>query len=76
MAMSREEATEFARQLCSTAATRNREAEVVVLVTDEEGAWVGCAATVGQRRTADILRSAAHGADRRTHSNVVDMEAD
>ena len=74
MPMSREAATEFARQLCSTGALRNRFVELVVVVTDAEGTWVGVASTVHQRRTADVLRAALHGADRRDHPEIIDME--
>lgn len=77
MPMSREEATEFARQLCTTGVTRNSELEVVVLVTDEEGAWVGAAATVRHGRVLDILRAALRGAERSELTpTIIDMETD
>ena len=77
MPMSRKEATALARRICNEGeALAPRGAEVVVVVTDTAGEWVGVAATTPHRRTLAILDSALHGADYQSHAQVIDMETE
>ncbi len=70
MAMSRDEATEIAREICneSESIIDTQDAQLVVIVTDATGEWVGVASTVPHLRVLEILDAALNGADYRRHT--------
>ena len=75
MPMSREEATALARRICNEGEIiKPPDGEVVVVVTDAAGNWVGVAATTPWSRTSRILDAALNGAERKSHADIIDME--
>lgn len=72
MPMTREEAAKLALDIRRRADIPYG-AEVVVVVTDAEGAWVGVSSTESSGRTSAILEAALRGAGYRTHADVIDM---
>ncbi len=77
MPMSRDDATALAKRICAAGeGLVPVDGEVVVVVTDAHGTWVGVAANTRHPRTLAILNSALNGADYKSHAVVIDMVSD
>ena len=73
----REEASALARRIRNVGETLAPGiADIVVVVTDTEGEWVGVAGTAPVPRTLAILAAALHAGDYRTHVDVVDTKCE
>lgn len=70
--MKREETIAKAQSI-ATAAKLPKGARIVVVVTGEDGAWVGVGSNTSNADVEAILRSALYGADRRNQA-VIDTE--
>lgn len=67
--MSRDEAVALARRIHTDGeGLLPDDGQLVVVVTDAAGAWVGVASSTPHVRTLAILDSALHGADYKSHA--------